>query len=601
MAKKGHFRVLNLGEKLILAVIIIYPLLFIWQGLDFTDTGFLLTNFQQIFNDPASVESSFRIWLTNVLGGIWVYFFGDLLGYVGYKFAAVLLVYATLYVSYLILHPYIEKRVLLFGFLLSLMFINRSGYQFSYNSLTAFFYVLSAYFMIKGLRENKTRLIFISAFVLGLNIFIRLPNVLGFFLVFCIFFDGYLNKTCLAVQVKRAFYFILGYLISILLSLFAMYVLGHLGGYVSALQGAFLMLNDQYGHHRSDKLVEVIVYLHKMVLAKIEFILLGLSVLLLLLTFSGKFRSRFLTYVIILVAASAWVYLYHDVYRDWYGMISSVLGVLYPVLLLHVFDSGKNRRFRLISFTALLILVLAPLGSANGIVNAVLGMYLAIPIAFSYISGIREFEVDLKRVTGGSTGRLCLRLSRSEIKLMKIIVIGLFLVFTIKSAYYYTYRDAGNRWEMRYPVNHTMLKGVLTTAERARVVEDLLVNLPRYVKEDDYLLAYEQISLVYFLTKTRPYLYSSWPMLYSPEKFQKSLNRALQERPYLPVIVRAKGNTEDFNWPTTKGLRKDNYYLSGCRKIMDGFIGENNYKTVWENSFFEILMPPSRAVGRNEL
>lgn len=542
-----HRNAKSWGEKFILLIIIVYPLLFIRQGLDFTDTGFLLTNFQQIFNDPASIESSFRIWLTNVLGGIWVYFFGDSLGYIGYKLAAVFLVYATLYITYLILKPHIERKILLFGLFLALIFINRSGYQFSYNSLTAFFYVLAAYFIVAGLRENNNKLIFFSGLVLGLNLFVRLPNVLGIFLVVCILFHWHINKTGFSVQMRRVLCFILGYVSVILIILFIMYLLGHLHGYISALKSTLPMLGDQYGHHRSDRLIDVFVFLHKMTLQKIEFLLLGLLVLLILLTVSSRVTLRFFRQIIILAAAGAWLYLYRDLYRDWYAMISSVLAVLYLVLLLYVLNFEKDRDLRTVSFTALLILVLAPAGSANAIVNAVLGMYIAIPIGFNYIWGIRELKVDIKPATSRSGAGYFLRLNKDELKLIKIVVVGLFLVFTMKSAYYFTYRDSGNRWEMSHRVNHPRLKGVLTTEERAQVVEDLMSNLQAYVKEDDYLLAYEQISLVYFLTKTRPYLYSSWPMLYSPAKFEQSLNRALQERPNLPVIVRAKGSTEDSN------------------------------------------------------
>ena len=146
-------------EKLILVLTIFYPLLFIWQGLDFTDTGFVLTNYQQIFINPDSIESTFRIWLSSILGGLWLYFFGDTLGLLGYRMAAVLLVYGTLYFSFLILRPHIRTKPLLFGLLLALIFVNRSGFSFNYNSLTAFFYVLAVFFFGQGAERKSEPLI----------------------------------------------------------------------------------------------------------------------------------------------------------------------------------------------------------------------------------------------------------------------------------------------------------------------------------------------------------------------------------------------------------------------------------------------------------
>lgn len=92
-----------MSPKIIAIIIIIFPLLFIWQGLDFTDTGFYLTNYQQIFNDPKSIEYSFALWLTNIIGGLWVKVFGDSLGLLGVNIAGVLVLYLTIALTYLIL------------------------------------------------------------------------------------------------------------------------------------------------------------------------------------------------------------------------------------------------------------------------------------------------------------------------------------------------------------------------------------------------------------------------------------------------------------------------------------------------------------------
>jgi hypothetical protein len=131
--------------KVLISLIFLYPLLFIWQGLDFTDCGYLATNFQQFFHDPASNPMS--LWLTNLIGGVWVHLFGDLLGYWGLKLAGVLIIYLTIYFAYLILKPYLEKTELLMGLLLSMIFIFRWPI-IHYNNLTVLFFVAGAYFLI---------------------------------------------------------------------------------------------------------------------------------------------------------------------------------------------------------------------------------------------------------------------------------------------------------------------------------------------------------------------------------------------------------------------------------------------------------------------
>ena len=92
-----------LNPKFILFIIIVYPLLFIWQGLDVFDVGFSLTSYQEIFNDPESVSFSSFLWLTNIIGGVWLLLFGDSLGLVGANLAGVFVTYMTIIFSYLIL------------------------------------------------------------------------------------------------------------------------------------------------------------------------------------------------------------------------------------------------------------------------------------------------------------------------------------------------------------------------------------------------------------------------------------------------------------------------------------------------------------------
>ena len=84
-------------------LLILYPILFMWQGLDVTDTGFALINAQQMFDAPSTIHYGFQFWLPNMVSGIWLHFFGDVFGLIGFKFASVLIVYATIFFTFLIL------------------------------------------------------------------------------------------------------------------------------------------------------------------------------------------------------------------------------------------------------------------------------------------------------------------------------------------------------------------------------------------------------------------------------------------------------------------------------------------------------------------
>ena len=143
-----------LNPKILTFLIIIFPLLFICQGLDFTDMGYALVNSQQIFNDPFSIQYGIGTWLTNIIGGTWLYLFNDLAGLIGFRFASVLIVYATIAVAYFALKPYYRSEYILVSLLFAEIFIHKI-YWINYNNLTALFFVIGSFFMIKGFEKGN--------------------------------------------------------------------------------------------------------------------------------------------------------------------------------------------------------------------------------------------------------------------------------------------------------------------------------------------------------------------------------------------------------------------------------------------------------------
>ncbi len=264
-------------NRWIVATILIYPLLFIWQGLDFTDLGYCLTNYQQIFNDPASISYSFTsTWLTNVIGGLWLTCFGNF-GLVGVRFASVLIVYITILFAYQTLKPYINQRHLLIGLLLALILIQRL-YWPHYNNLTAMFLVIGVFLLIKGLREHENKWAFMAGLVLAANIFVRISNILGVSLIICIVFCGYLCGTPWKKQIKTIFIFLFGYLVAIVSVLLVMKLIGHYDLFLSGFKDLFSMGTSSSSHHSAGLLINLFIMDH---VKALFFLIIGLILIIL--------------------------------------------------------------------------------------------------------------------------------------------------------------------------------------------------------------------------------------------------------------------------------------------------------------------------------
>lgn len=580
-----------ISPVIILILILSYPLLFIWQGLDFTDVGFHLTNCQQIFDDSTSVSYAFVNWLTYVIGGFWLSLFGDSLGLLGVRIFGVLVLYIITFLCYLTLKPYMDQQELLIGLLISVLLASCFGGIPSYNKLTSLFFVLSAFFLIKGLVHSKSFWIMLAGSCVGLNIFIRFPNIMGVTLILGIFLNGYMNKSMIRTQIRQSLSFVLGCVIAVLIAIVAMKLLGHYELYIDSVKYIFRLGASASSSHNTKSLLNLFIKDH---MKTFRLLFVGLTVLFISSKFLSYLKNIYLNHILIIVlsVAVSLVIIRTGRYR---GAIITVLGIQYLVLLGYIFNAkGVDSNFRLISFITLLLLIITPLGSGNGIRNAVHAMHLSLPITYFCFSSLRKTSASFRNVSVSSESQYSISLDERETNYTRKLFAISLIVFLLLLAYRHTYRDSLDRFEMIHSVKHSSLKGIYTTKERARSVQELLDAANIYVKADDYLLACESIPMFHFLTKTKPYLYNAWPMLYMPATFTQKLEKAVTEKTKLPIAVRAKVNMRSFQWPKDKMEPTLSERDNANRKTINDFILENEYSTVWQNDAFEIMIAPTQ-------
>ena len=453
--------------------VVLVQLALAFQGLDVCDDGFAATFYQQFFNDPDSVEYNFVYWLSGLIGGIWYNLFPGG-GVLWLRILAILVNTSTFYLTYQLLRSYIRQDFLLLGLVMTL-FINDFGYLLFYNNhITAFLAVLSMLFLHRGLIQENNKYLFFSGLVIGVNVFSRLPNLsqLALILVFPIWYG--LKDGGFKAMIKP--------IISIKLGFFSAFILVYLillaSGQLEIMKRAILSLldigsTDSSSHNVSDLLK---IYI-KNYLKIGAYTVVAFFGLLIAFKIRNKISSGWLKFLSVLLVIILSVFWFRNTY---------IFG-FYALGYIGVFNgkwSTNQKEVHLLCFMALLMQFLLPFGSGGGVTSiGYAALWLSLPLFF----------LSLQRWSGGNTllNRIPrLRLTVNETFNGKLFVLVFFVSFAVLKVYTWSqlsYFDPGSRFEKVWSIDSYYAKGVYTTKERAQILNELLIELPDYIKPNDYL------------------------------------------------------------------------------------------------------------------
>jgi hypothetical protein len=181
-----------------------------------------------------------------------------------------------------------------------------------------------------------------------------------------------------------------------------------------------------------------------------------------------------------------------------------------------------------------------------------------------------------------------------------IIFCSLYAIYGLRAASRNAYFDRGSRWEKRFRADNDKFT-VFTSEAKAKIIDELLSELGKYVKKDDYLLCFESLPMIHYLTETKPYMGSPWVWCYDPDGFMKNLEMATVHIP-LPVVLRQKCQPVGGLWtkpasemfpPNCENELYNRYfYKQPVLDYFDKFLKDNRYQIVWENDLFSIYAIP---------
>ncbi len=544
------------------------------QGFDMMDEGWCATAYQQVFNDPESVQYLFMYYLSLLIGGIWNYLFGWG-GILSFRILAVIVKVLTALVVFKTLMPYVNRWIIALGIWLVICCSGYGLFLYHHNHLSALLITLSSYYMLKALRNDDGKAMWLSGLIIGASLFARVTNITMTALVL-VLIPYYLEKKDLKSAWHLFLSFVFGYVISVATVFVIMFLLGHVNVFWGALQEGRIAASDPESSHKLSYLV--IMYAHNYINVIKHFILLSwLPLVLYVLNRYNDKVNKIVRETILLLLLPFYIYLLFTQTK----VLFSVYALSTAVTLYFLIKGEKDIRY--ISALCIICLYFLPLGSDWGIQN--MGencVWLAVPFSL----GLLYNSISSKQVDYIKSGYYKLAL----------IVALLFTIMWIDNVLNTCYLDRGSRFEKRYLIDNK-LATTFTTKKNCEMLNPLLSELKKYVKKDDELLCFQCIGTIHFLTQTRPFLKNPLVWSYTPLMVKYQLEKTETDSKPLPVIVRDKSIFPNWSsyypdWNNTEA--KESFAHKNNRiKYFNEYLERHQYSIVWENEVFQILLPPT--------
>ena len=385
-----------------------------------------------------------------------------------------------------------------------------------------------------------------SGIFAGINIFVRIPNLLGVLLSVVILLSDIVGGRGNKLKYKECLLFICGALFGISLIMAIIFSLGHEHIFLQSLLGLGHSATSAESSHSMTILIisQFFTYYNGIV-----------SICLFFGVFYMMKRTAkcHLTKWTLFVLAS--FFLFYHVYLDTTSNNTWALSTTGCLMII----CRHRDNLSLIAALGLFMLIIEPIGTNSGYGQASLPALIAAPAASMAI------------------------INRDNIYIVMVACLAI-LMKTIKQG---NLNEFGPLYEKRYKIECPECSFLYTTQDRAKVLNESLPELKKYIHEEDTLLVHDALPILNYLTHTRPAGGNSVPG-YSLDYFDR-----LSIMNYKPKILVHKFEPLG-NWMMITrafSLTDDKLPKNDERMTINQYLTINKYKVVWENSFFILLYP----------
>ncbi len=566
---KKHKRILTYFCAVLLFLL---PFLHVNSGVEFTDTGYSLGNYENF----ASAEGTWALatFLANVTGWLFTKLpFGHTM--LGMQVYCNALLSILLVVSFWKLKEYFPTRYVFIGEILAWA-LSWCPRVILYNYMTYIFFAAGCLVLLQGIKTQKKKFLFIAGILLGINVFVRFPNLTQAALIVVVIYDAILRKKSFKSTMQCVGICILGYLTAVLAVLAGIAIFYGGSEYFSMIQSLFAMKDTESTYSIASMIIAPLEA-YKEQLRWLWVIPVFVAVITLIYKFVKKPVIKYMMSAICLVGMLGIVLAFYKMGIFWrhYNDYScfKVWAVAFVVFTLglafYLVCSKRASQFeKCFACMVMVIILITPLGSNNALYPVYNNLYLVAP--FTFAMGMKYIGQRKSELLWPS-------------KIALVVLCGILMVQSLLFGWVFTFRDAGFTTGIDTMITENrVLRGMRTTAERAKVIEELT----EYIYENDLsgreVLLYGEIPFASYALEMPSALSSSWADLDTVLN-RNGMEAEMDAMEAQPVVIVAADRYEDLlNYPET-----DNEKALLIAEYLQG----NAYEETFRNDKFVVYLP----------
>lgn len=529
-------KTINRIEKYLVPIILgLMPLVNFNQGVDYIDSMYSPGNF--VFFNQMKGTWVIATFLANAIGHVFTLLPGGGT-YIGIRIYTSLVISVIVLISYFALKTKIHWYIVAVGETIAIC-LCWCPTTILYNYLTYLFMTIGLVFLYKGLTEEKKLFLILAGLSLGVNLFVRFPNIVETGFIVAVWVYGILRKKKFTKVLAETLWCMLGYAIGAGLIMGVIVMLYGADAYINMITSLFGMTGD----NTSYKPIQMVFAVFRELRIGLKWPLI-MAVPVAILSIAIRFaRGKAITILralsVLAVPTAILLCKKLGMFNRDYNSYQSIMGpavtfviVSIVISIIKIFSRNTDADTKLVYGLILLCIAITPIGSNNALFPVYNNLFLICPIILMAI---------WKEVAKYNDSNVAFP--------AKAMMVGLVLILFIQSVCFdATFSFRGHKYGTErddFVLYNEILYGSTTNTERVKDIEEL-TSFWNDNKTDKVLLLGNIPGVSYFLNAPTA-IPTSWPDLgsYSYDTYKKDMKelegRIDEKGEELPTIILSFG------------------------------------------------------------